>query len=371
MDLFNALYSDDGRRDPYPVYAALRRIGPVVEVMDGFLIATSYAAVDEVLRDANFGVERAPLIADQTSLLTMNPPDHTRVRRLMSGAFTPRRVHGLRDAIADQATALIDAMRGDGGGRADLMADFAYRLPVNVICELLGVPEKDRTWFRSVAADSTVVLEGTATLEELDAARSAGELLRAYFKHLVKARRPGLIADLAEADGLTEGELLGNLSLLLIAGFETTSNLIGNGVMTLLEHPFSKSIDDPVAYVEEFLRYDSPVQLTSRIALAPTVLSGRSVQAGTYVLALIGSANRDEARFDNADRFDPARPNNVPISFGAGAHFCLGAALARLEAQIAFPLLLQGLPGLRLDGTPVRRERLVLRGYESLPIAWN
>jgi cytochrome P450 len=342
----------------------------VVKVMDGFVIATSYAAVDEVLRDGNFGVERVPLIADQPSLLTMNPPDHTRVRRLMAGAFTARRVHGLREAVERQAVALIEAMRAKGN-QADLMADFAYRLPVNVICELLGIPEKDRTWFRSVAADGTVTLEGSATPEELESARSAGALLREYFKHLVKQHRPGLISELAGGD-LAEGELLGNLSLLLIAGFETTTNLIGNGIMTLLEHPHHPvSMDDPVPFVEEFLRYDSPVQLTSRIAVAPTVLNGQPIAAGTAVLVLIGSANRDEARFADADRFDPARPDNVPISFGAGAHFCLGAALARLEGQIAFPLLLRHLPGLRLDGTPVRRSRLVLRGYESLPIAWN
>ncbi len=366
MDLYDALNSAEGRRDPYPVYAALRQLGPVVEIVDGLLIATSYAAVDEALRDNNLGVQPNP---GEISLLGMNPPDHTRVRRLMTGAFTARRVQGLRDTIERLANALIDAMRAKSNS-ADLMADFAYRLPVGVICELLGVPEKDQNWFRSVAADGTVVLEGTATPEQLEAAQSAHELLHAYFKHLVTQGRPGLVTDLAGA--LPERELLGNLALLLIAGFETTTNLIGNGIMTLLEHPeHMGAMGDPVPYVEEFLRYDAPVQATSRVALAPTVLCGRPVAAGTFVLILIGSANRDEARFAGADRFDPARPNNTPISFGAGAHFCLGAALARLEGQVAFPLLLQRLPGLRGDGTPTRRDRLVLRGYDSLPIAWG
>jgi cytochrome P450 len=196
---------------------------------------------------------------------------------------------------------------------------------------------------------------------------------------LVRLRRGtpqnDLISDIAQNDALAEGELLSNLALLLIAGFETTTNLIGNGVMALLRHPeqlqrLKKEPELAAPFVEEFLRYDSPVQVTSRVAHQPTVLDGQPVEAGTYVIALIGSANRDETRFANASEFDPARPNNVPISFGAGAHFCLGAALARLEGQVAFPLLLHRLDGLELAGEPLRRNRLVLRGYQTLPVSW-
>lgn len=171
-------------------------------------------------------------------------------------------------------------------------------------------------------------------------------------------------------------ELLSNLALLLIAGFETTTNLIGNGVMALLERPEQlarlRTQPERVAdFIEEILRYDSPVQLTSRVALSPTILNGQRIAPGWGIIGLIGSANRDEARFAGAAEFDPDRPGNTPISFGAGAHYCLGAALARMEARIALPLLLQRLPGLVLAGEPVRRSRLVLRGYETMPIGWD
>lgn len=373
-EMFEALNSADMRADPYPLYSQFRELGEVAELADGFLVATSYEAVDAVLRDNAFGPEEksAVPIPGHRSLLNSNPPDHTRMRRLMSGAFTPRRVHGLHDAVARMAGELIDAMR-DKGTSGDLIADFAYRLPVNVICELLGVPEKDRDWFRPVAHDFTVAMEAFTTELEYTMAVDAANLIRAYFAHLVQARRgtrqDDLISDLAAAPDLTEDELLSNLALLLIAGFETTTNLIGNGVMAWLRDP--REVDNPAAFVEEVLRYDSPVQLTSRVALEPTVLSGRQIGTGTYVIAMIGSANRDPKRFTDPDRFDPNRANNTPLSFGAGAHFCLGAALARMEGRIAFPLLWQRFPGLRLDGEPVRRNRLVLRGFESLPVAWN
>lgn len=371
-DLFQALMSPAGAHDPYPLYAKLRALGPVVEAQPGLLIATTYATVDAVLRDPALGVEPAPGILGE-SVLSNNPPDHTRMRRLMTGAFTPRRVAGLREAIEAQATSLLDDFDGD------LMEEFAYRLPVGVICELLGVPHKDRSWFRPIAQDLAGALEFNMSEADLENYQSASDLLRSYFKDLVRLRRGtpqnDLISDIAQSDALAEGELLSNLALLLIAGFETTTNLIGNGVMTLLQHPeqlqrLKKEPELAASFVEEFLRYDSPVQVTSRVAHQPTVLNGQSMTEGTYVIALIGSANRDETRFENASEFDPGRANNVPISFGAGAHFCLGAALARLEGQVAFPLLLQRLDGLKLAAEPLRRNRLVLRGYQTLPVSW-
>ncbi|HCT81444.1 MAG TPA: cytochrome P450 [Micromonosporaceae bacterium] len=379
VDLVNVLLSPEGRIDPYPLYEELRKHGPLVTVQPGYLVATSFEAVDASLRDSKLGVEDASLLLLQSSILNRNPPDHTRMRRLIAGAFTPKRINRLEQAITSQAEALADAMR-EKGESADLMADFAYRLPVGVICELLGVPEKDREWFRPVASDFAVALEGTISPLELSAAESAAELLHAYFSDLVRTRRgtpkDDLISDLAAAPDLAQDELLGNLALLLLAGFETTTNLIGNGVMTLLDHPehLARLGNHPglaALYVEEFLRFDSPVQLTSRVAYEPTSLIGYDLEPGSWVMALIGAANRDPARFADADLFDPDRPGNTSISFGAGAHFCLGAVLARLEARIAFPLLLRRFPGLTLAGEPLRRNRLVLRGYESLPIAWT
>ncbi|MBB5872831.1 cytochrome P450 [Allocatelliglobosispora scoriae] len=378
--LYAHLASPAGRDDPYPVYAKLRQLGPLVGVEPGFLIATSFETVDEVLRDSAFGVGGGSGRLLDASMLNNNAPDHTRMRRLFAGAFTPRRVNGLADAITAQARELLREMSAAPGRQADLMADFAYRLPVGVICELLGVPIADRGWFRPVAADVALELEGEMTPEEEASRQSAAELLTAYFLSLVRDRRrsPGddLISELAASDALAEDELIGNLALLLIAGFETTTNLIGNGVMTLLDHPahLARLVADPALaerYVEEFLRFDPPVQLTSRVALEPTVVHGHDVDPGWFVMALIGSANRDETRFADADAFRPDRTGNTPISFGAGAHFCLGAVLARLEARIAFPLLLGCLPGLALAGEPVRRSRMVLRGYETMPVTWD
>jgi cytochrome P450 len=376
LDLFTALLSPEGRDDPYPLYAALREHGPLLSLGDGYQLATSYETVDATLRDPAFGVEEGGLF-EGNSILRSNPPDHTRMRRLMSGVFTARRVAELREAIVTTSNDLIDAMRAQGDA-ADVMASFAYRLPVSVICELLGVPEKDREWFRPVASDFTAVLEGNLTPEEMSFASGAGLLIRRYFTALVQERRAEPRADLVSAlaceqDSLTDGELLSNLGLLLVAGFETTTNLIGNGLRILFDHPglAAELPSRPGDFVEEFLRFDPPVQVTTRVALQDTILFEHRIKQGTYVLTLIGSANRDPLRFPDPDVFDPARPNNTPISFGAGAHFCLGAALARLEAQVAFPLLLQRLPGLRPAGEPVRRPRLVLRGYESMPVRWD
>lgn len=377
MDLINALLDTEGRDDPYPLYHELRRHGSLITLQPGYHVATTFDAVDAVLRDNRLGVQDASLLLLERSMLNTNPPDHTRMRRLVSGAFTPRRIAELEYAITTQAQKLAAAMR-DKGGPSDLMDEFAYRLPVGVICELLGIPEQDREWFRPVASDFAVVMEGTVTELEWMAALSAAELLQAYFADLVSSRAgtQTMIAELADGNALTRAELLANLALLLLAGFETTTNLIGNGVMALLRRPaeLAKLRDDPglaPSYVEEFLRFDSPVQLTSRMALDDTVVNGVPIAPGSFVMALIGSANHDPGRFAEPAEFRPDRPGNGSISFGAGAHFCLGAALARLEARIAFPLLLTSFPDLELCGEPVRRNRLVLRGYQSLPIDWT
>ncbi|HZM78412.1 MAG TPA: cytochrome P450 [Candidatus Limnocylindrales bacterium] len=376
LDLFTTLVSPEGRADPYPLYAGLREHGPLLSLGDDYMIATTYDTVDAVLRDPAFGVEEGGLF-EGNSLLVSNPPDHTRMRRRMSGVFTARRVAAVRDAVVETTNGLIDAMRARGD-TADIMADFAYRLPVTIICEFLGVPEQDREWFRPVARDFTAVLEGNLSADEMSYASSAGLLIRRYFTALVEARRAEPRDDLvsalaAEREELTDPELLSNLGLLLVAGFETTTNLIGNGLRILFDDPARAAGLSlrPNDFVEEFLRFDAPVQVTTRKALQDTTVGDHPIRQGTYVMAAIASANRDPKRFPDPDRFDPSRPNNTPISFGAGAHFCLGAALARLEAQVAFPLLLQRLPGLRPAGEPTRRPRLVLRGYESMPVCWN
>ncbi|HWD82808.1 MAG TPA: cytochrome P450, partial [Kribbella sp.] len=232
-----------------------------------------------------------------------------------------------------------------------------------VICELLGVPASDRHRFRPLASDLTAALELT---DESDAsADAAARELGAYFAHLIADPPPGgLIAALVAArERLSDEELLANLILLLVAGFETTTDLLGNGLAILLQQP---ELPTDAAFVEEVLRYDSPVQVTTRVARDGSTIAGTPIPAGSNLVLLLGAANRDPARFPDPDRFDPQRPGNKPLSFGAGAHICLGNSLARLEATIAFDRLRRFT--IEPNGEPARRDRLVLRGYQTLPV---
>ncbi|PZF99239.1 cytochrome P450 [Micromonospora deserti] len=392
------LMSPQGRIDPYPTYERLRAHGPVVEAAPAFFVVTGYAEADAILRDPRFGVldddlrdnlwpgwrESLAVASISRSMLRTNPPDHTRMRRLAAGAFTPRRIAALGEVVTAQADELVDGMldRGRDGAPVDFMTDFAYPLPVGVICALLGVPAADRPLFRRWAADLTGILEPELTAADLAVAdRGAGEL-RGYLTELVGARRRAPADDLttalvqahdADGDRLTGDELLANLMVLLVAGFETTTNLLGNGLVVLLGQPRAAAAlrerpDLAPAYVTELLRYDSPVQLTTRLSSGPASCAGAHLPAGSWTLLLLGAANRDPRRFPQPDRFDPWRAQSHPLSFGAGPHYCLGAGLARLEAQVAFPRLLRRLPGLALAGTPRHRSRLTLRGYDALPV---
>ena len=383
-----SLFSPEGRDDPYPAYDVLRAHAPAFLAPDERWYVTTHALTNRLLRDPalrladagdydqfwpdwrqNRGVASVVL-----SMLQTNPPDHTRVRRAAAATFTPKRITAMRDVIAEQARELIEAMP-DG---ADFMTAFAYPLPIGVICSLLGVPADDRLWFREKAADLTVVLEPISTVEEMELADAAGRELENYFVGLIAERREHPREDLVSAliatgDTLTGEELLANLVLLLVAGFETTANLLGTGLHLLLSRPAQADrlrADHGLApaFVEEILRYDSPVQLTSRFATEPLDLDGIAVPAGAGLTMLLGAANRDPDRYPDPHRFDPDRPSVQPVSFGGGAHYCLGAPLARLEAQVAFPLLLTTLPKLALNGDPVRRDRLTLRGFASVPV---
>ncbi|TDC82714.1 cytochrome P450 [Micromonospora sp. KC606] len=392
------LMSPSGRIDPYPTYERLRAHGPVVQAGPVFYLVTGYDEADTILRDPRFGVlddtlrdqlfpgwRNSPAISSVArSMLRTNPPDHSRMRRLAAGAFTPRRVAALREAVVVQADELVDAMveRGRAGAPVDFMAEFAYPLPVGVICALLGVPAADRPLFRRWAADLTEMLEPEFTPAQLVAADRGAAELSAYFADLVAARRRAPADDLttalvqahdADGDRLSGDELLANLVVLLVAGFETTTNLLGNGLVVLLERPRAADTlrarpDLAPDYVEELLRYDSPVQLTSRTSIAPATVGGVDLPAGAWAMLLLGAANRDPRRWPEPAAFDPWRPPAQPLSFGAGPHYCLGAGLARLEAQVALPLLLRRLPGLALAGRPRHRARLTLRGYETLPV---
>ncbi|TDC39382.1 cytochrome P450 [Micromonospora sp. 15K316] len=390
-----SLFLPEGRVDPYPAYDVIRAHSPVVQAPDGRWFVTTHALTNRLLREPSLRIADAAdydgfwpdwrqnrgVASIVLSMLQTNPPDHGRVRRAAAATFTARRVAEMRDVIAGQAENLIKAMPSG----TDFMSAFAFPLPIGVICALLGVPEADRSWFRQRTADLTVVLEPISTEEEMRLADVAGRELEAYFVDLIEERRRAPQEDLTTAlvaahddtdgVGLTGEELLANLVLLLVAGFETTTNLLGTGIKLLLEHPeqADRLRGDPhlaPAFVEEILRYDSPVQLTGRLTTVPLELGdGLRLPAGADVTMLLGAANRDPARYPDPHRFDPDRPNIQPVSFGGGAHYCLGAPLARLEAQVAFPLLLAMLPRLSLAGPAERRDRLVLRGYATLPVS--
>jgi cytochrome P450 len=401
-EAMTTLMTPQGREDPYPAYRALRAAGPLLQLAEGFYVAGGYDVVDEILRDPRQRVQDAELL-DRTnatwrdspsvqsitrSMLATNPPDHTRMRRLASGAFTARRVGALRDAVTGYAENLAGwlASVGRDGVPVDFMTEYAYALPLRVICALLGIPGGDYDWFRERAGELTTVLEPQLTQVQLDDADRATREIEEYFTAFVAERRAHPRDDLTSAliqtadggDRLNQAELLANLVLLLVAGFETTANLLGNGLSVLLDRPelADRLRQDPSlasSYVEEILRYDSSVQLTTRYSDEVTRYADVEVPAGGAILMLLGAANRDAARFVEPDRFDPVRygPGGgaaSPMSFGAGAHYCLGAALARLEGQVALPVLVRELPVLARAGEPVRRDRLTLRGYASLPV---
>ncbi|WP_427894453.1 cytochrome P450 [Kribbella sp. GL6] len=365
-EILQDLLSPAGRADPFPLYAAAHRLGPLLPVTDDILLAVGYAAVNDVLRKPAFEIPAEPssrpsLDLMQRSILRANPPDHGRMRSLISQVFTPRRVAELRPAVEAAVDGLLDGLPDE----VDFMDRFAFQLPVSVICELLGVPPGDRHRFRPLASDLTAALELTDTAD--DAADAAAAELGAYFAGLIQDPPPdGLLAALVAArERLSDEELLANLILLLVAGFETTTDLLGNGLALHFQHP---ELPIDAAYVEEVLRYDSPVQVTTRVARADTEIAGTPVPAGSNVVLLLGAANRDPERFPDPDRFDPRRPGNKPLSFGAGAHICLGNTLARLEAAVALPRLLERYPAISAAQPPTRRDRLVLRGYRNLPV---
>lgn len=391
--ILEKLTTPAGRADPFPLYAAAHELGPVSVLADGLFLICGYAAVNQVLREPGFGLaDTAPstsrnhaLRSMNRSILRANPPDHGRMRSLISKVFTPRRIAALQPAIEEAVDDLLDqlAEAAADGGPVDFMDRVAFPLPVTVICELLGVPPADSCGFRQQAADLTEALELSGDTSA--SADAAARELAGYFTYLIDERRkaPGddLISALVAArdaeDGrLSDEELLANLILLLVAGFETTTNLLGNGLAILLDHPGLSSAlrveQIPIAsFIEEILRYDSPVQAVTRQAHADGLtVEGIPISRGSDLILLIGAANRDPTRYNEPDRFDPTRTDIQPLSFGAGPHICIGNNLARLEAAVAFPKLLTRFPNLSAvpGRPPLRRDRLVLRGYQTLSI---
>ena len=394
--LFNP-FLPEFHADPYPAYRHLRELDPVHQTPLGLWILTRYDDVLMCLRDARFGREGfAPLLEAAygspgeagtlpRSMLFQDPPDHTRLRSLVSKAFTPRVIEGMRAHIQEIVDRLLD--RVEGKGAMDVIEDLAYPLPVTVICEMLGVPVKDHPAIRQWSADVARSLDALglgASDEVVERGRAGRRALGDYFRRLVPERRrhlendllSGLIAAEEQGDKLSEGELISTCILLFIAGHETTVNLIGNGMLALLRHPDQLRLlrEEPAlitSAIEELLRYDSPVQRTARVCSERVEVGGRTIDKGAMVVAAIGAANRDPAHFSDPDRLDIMRRDNRHVSFGFGIHFCLGAPLARVEGQVAIGTLLRRHPRLALaTATPEWRESSTLRGLKTLPLSF-
>ncbi|MEO8605953.1 MAG: cytochrome P450 [bacterium] len=388
------------RLDPYPTYRRLQATQPIYFSRVLGCVLTRHADIAAVLGDARFSVDRpqakgfkmlqpfkglSPAFVEMilSTLLMVDPPRHTRLRRLVNKAFTPRVVERLRpriDAVVDE---LLESVRTQR--RMDLIQTLAYPLPVIVIAELLGIPASDRDMFKRWSDTLATILDPLQVTGGLLAAQPAFEEMSAYLRGVADARRQAprddlisaLVAVEEQGDVLSGTELVGLCGLILGAGHETTTNLIANAVLALLRHPEQRRLlqDDPsliAGAVEEFLRYDSPVQVTDRVVLADdVVLGGRPLPRGSMVLCLLGAANRDPTRFADPDRFDVTRADTDHLAFGRGPHFCLGAALARAEAQIAITGLLRALPDFDGDRAPKDwKKSIVLRGPTKLDVWW-
>ena len=398
MAIFNP-FLPSYQANPYPAYAALRAEDPVhFSAAIQAWVLTAYEDCERVLRDVETFSSSSYTASGQLAtalqqqrrefplgevptVLNSDPPVHTRLRTLLNRAFTPRAIDGLRPHIEEIAASLL-ADAGRAGGRFDAVTGFAQPLPIIVIAELLGVPPSDRDrlkeWSTAIANTTNVLnTEGA-----LAAARQATLELIAYMDEVVAQRRTAPGADIMTAlvqaeeggDRLSHDELLAFSILLLLAGHETTTNLIGNGLLALTEHPEQAArlrADRELlpSAVEEFLRYDSSVQGAVRFARETTEVGGRTIEQGSTLLLLVGAANRDPAQFPDPDALDVARSPNRHLSFGRGIHFCLGAPLARLEGDVAFAALLDRFPELRVaEGGAERSGTLVLRGMGKLEL---
>ncbi|HEY2578258.1 MAG TPA: cytochrome P450 [Streptosporangiaceae bacterium] len=402
--LIESLLAPEVIANPYPVFARLRELGRM-HATGGVLFATGYEDCATVTRETALFRAQSPQWCDQVTpgwrerpskiatfetMLFQDPPDHTRLRRLVSTAFTPRQAERMRAEVARLVDRALDALAdaGSGGSPVDLHTTLAATLPIAVIGSLVGVPPSDWAHLQTAMSALLQVVEFAVTKQQIaDADRAALEL-RGYFATLVASRRAEPRDDLAStlvsvrdaaasssagpADGLTEDELLQTLTFLFMAGVDTMTNLLANGAAAFIAHPDQAALlrADPgltSRAVDEVLRFDPPVQIVGRVAGEQTAVGGTTVPAGGLVIALLGSANRDPARFPRPDAFDITRTGTTVLSFGGGIHYCLGAPLARVEAGIFLAALVTRFPGLQLAGTPTR-QGVVFRGFSKLPV---
>jgi len=382
------------RADPYPLYDWIRENEPVHRAADGNWVLVRYADASAVLRDPRFSNNPEWLGPDAVNassvrvpgsrvMMFLDPPDHTRLRSLVSKAFTPKVVDGLRPRIQSIVDESLDAVADQG--EMDVLADLAYPLPTIVICELLGIPLADRELFKDWSADASRLLDGYVDADAQVRGMAATMHLAQYFTDLIDERRADpkddlLTAMIAAEEGgtkLTHEELLTTATLLLLAGFEPTMNLVGNGMFMLLRHPdqLSRLRDDPSldrTAIEELLRFEGPVHITARIATTDVEVGGQRIEKGEQIAVSIAAANRDPAQFADPNRLDMGRADNRHLAFAAGAHFCLGAALARIEARAAVTTLVRRFPDLHLVGPePQWRDHFVVRGLKELRVGFD
>ena len=392
-------FSRQTRENPYPVYDALRRHEPMHwSELARVWFVTRYADVASVLRDPRFSVEgvlertnkrmgvtwsqdSALVRASSRWMVMLDPPDHTRLRNLVNRAFTPRAIAGWRSTIQAVADSLLDEALARGDGRLDIVADYANPLPVLVFARIVGMPPEDhrqlKAWVQKIGLSIDPIVS-PAALKQIDEGITESA---AYFERLIEQRRreprddllSSLIAAEEHGDVLSQEELLATCVLLLVAGIETTSNLIGTSVLSLLRHPDQRARlqADPSLIetaVEEFLRFESPIQLTGRVAKEDLEFGGRRLKQGDVLGLIMGAANRDPEQFPDPHALDVGRAPNRQSAFGFGPHFCVGSPLARAEGQIAVNTLLQRLPRLRPAGRPAWRTTINHRGLQTLPV---
>jgi cytochrome P450 len=395
-------FDPEFRKNPYPMYRRLREEEPAhLSALAGTYVLTRHADCTALLRHPSAssdqtkgedwrdnviaqGLDPDEILANQSRpFLFMDPPDHTRLRGLVNKAFTPRVVEAMRPRVQQIVDGLLDAV--EERGEADIIEDVAFPVPVAMICEMLGVPAEDVDRFRVWSAVAARSLDPDFVLppDEVERRERSFVEFREYFSALIAERRKDLRDDLLsrlivaedEGDKLTESELLSTGILLLIAGHETTVNLIGNGTLALLRHPdqAQRLRDDPSlikSAIEELLRYDPPVQLTGRTALADIELPSMTLPKGKTAITLLGAANRDPEAFTDPESVDIGREENRHLAFGLGAHFCLGAPLARIEGQIAIGEMVRRFPAMRLvEDPPPYKPNFTLRGLASLKVS--
>ncbi len=395
-------FDPDFRADPYPYYDRLRTEAPVYRSDIGQVVLTRYSDVFEVLRsnDVSRDLEANALLDESNpiavrrrnrrrggakSILNLDPPDHTRLRRLVSKAFTPRAIEGLRPRIEHMVDEVLNnaAQRG----KIELIDELAFPVPFRVISELLDMPTERADELRGWSQTLTAGLEPTATMSDLDASEAAINQLVPYLIEIIEQRRAepgddllsGLLAVEDDGDTLSYEELISFVVLLYVAGHETTVNLIGNGMLALLRHPdqldrWRQDASLDVSAVDELLRFDGPVQHTVRVAMSPMRFEGAhgetiTIEPGHTLLTVLGAANHDPAMFDEPDRLRLDRPNaGKHTAFSAGIHYCLGASLAKLEAGVAITRLIRRFDHIELAGEPHWRDRITIRGVDHLPL---